>query len=116
MRTRRSRWGLRGGTQALFLVCCPALLAGVALCVDVGAIYITKQALQNGVDAAAKAGGPELPKQKAAIEECTDCARENGLDTSEGRLTITVMNGQGQVVDRKDDQSARRLEVKAVKD
>jgi hypothetical protein len=100
----------------LFLVCAPVLLAGVALTVDVGSIYITRQALQNGVDAAAKAGGLELPNQKQAIAECKSCAGENKLDTSDGHLLIKVMDGQSHPVQADDNEHARRLEVKAVKD
>jgi hypothetical protein len=99
----------------LFLVCAPVLLAGVALTVDVGSIYITRQALQNGVDAAAKAGGLELPNQKQAVAECKSCAGANKLDTADEHLLIHVMDGQNQPVDAHDNQSARRLEVKAVK-
>lgn len=99
----------------LFLVTAPVLLAGVALTVDVGSIYITRQALQNGVDAAAKAGGLELPNQSQAVEESKSTAGLNKLDTSDGHLFIKVLNGQNQSVQPDDNESARRLEVKAVK-
>jgi len=100
----------------LFLVCAPVLLAGVALTVDVGSIYITRQALQNGVDAAAKAGGLELPNQKKAVAECKSCAGANKLDTSDQHLLIHVLDSQNKPVDDHDNENARRLEVKAVKD
>jgi len=100
----------------LFLVTAPVLLAGVALTVDVGSIYITRQALQNGVDAAAKAGGLELPNQTQAVAESKNTAGLNKLDTSDGHLIINVLDGQNHPVQGNDNDSARRLEVKAVKD
>src|SRR5687767_15097146 len=59
----------RGGTTVMIALMAPVLVGFTALTVDVGRLYVRKQALSNGVDAAALAGGRELPSEQAADAE-----------------------------------------------
>jgi len=59
----------------------PVLVGFTALTVDVGRLYVRKQALSNGVDAAALAGGRELPNEDAAKSEVMRVAAANQIDT-----------------------------------
>lgn len=55
------------------------LLGMVALAVDVGRLYVTRQYLVNACDAAALAGGIELPNQAKATTKAAECAEANGM-------------------------------------
>jgi Flp pilus assembly protein TadG len=72
----------RGGTQVMTALMAPVLVGFTALTVDVGRLYVRKQALSNGVDAAALAGGRELPNKSAAEAEAKRVAAANHIDTS----------------------------------
>jgi hypothetical protein len=54
-------------------------LGAAALCVDIGRLYLTRQYLANACDAAALAGGIELPDQAKATAEAQEAATANGM-------------------------------------
>jgi hypothetical protein len=56
------------------------LLGMVALAVDVGRLYLHRQQLQTACDAAALAGGIELPDKAKATIEAREAALANGMD------------------------------------
>jgi hypothetical protein len=66
----------------------PVLVGFTALTVDVGRLYVRKQALSNAVDAAALAGGRELPSEAAAAAEARRVAAANQIDVS--RVTTEI--------------------------
>jgi Flp pilus assembly protein TadG len=72
----------RGGTQVMVALMAPVLVGFTALTVDIGRLYVRKQALSNGVDASALAGGRELPNETAADKEARRVAGANGIDTT----------------------------------
>lgn len=72
----------RGGTQVMVALMAPVLVGFTALTVDIGRLYVRKQALSNGVDAAALAGGRELPNEAAADQEAKRIAGANNIDPS----------------------------------
>jgi Flp pilus assembly protein TadG len=72
----------RGGTQVMVALMAPVLVGFTALTVDIGRLYVRKQALSNGVDAAALAGGRELPNKVAAESEAKRVAAANHIDTN----------------------------------
>jgi Flp pilus assembly protein TadG len=95
----------RGGTQVMVALLAPVLVGFTALTVDVGRLYVRKQALSNGVDAAALAGGRELPNKAAAESEAKRVAAANHIDTS--RLTT-------QFEARSSGSSASQASIRAV--
>jgi hypothetical protein len=70
----RSQYGATLVITAILLV---VLLGAVALCVDIGRLYLTRQYLANTCDAAALAGGTELPRQDKATAKALECAGAN---------------------------------------
>jgi putative Tad-like protein involved in Flp pilus assembly len=69
------------------------LLGMASLCVDVGVMYVRKQANVNGCDAAALAGALELPEDRAAAErEAIRAARANGLKEPI-QVTVSFIDG-----------------------
>ncbi len=55
------------------------LLGMLAFAVDLGRVYAVRQYLMNACDAAALAGGIELPDQAKSTQEATECAESNDL-------------------------------------
>jgi hypothetical protein len=55
------RWGRPGATQVVVAVAMPVLIGFAALAVDIGRLVVEKQRLNHLCDAAARAGGSELP-------------------------------------------------------
>lgn len=86
--TRILRRKRRGGTQVFVALLAPVLVGFTALTVDIGRLYVRKQALSNGVDAAALAGGRELPNKAAADAEARRVAGANQIDPE--RVTTEV--------------------------
>jgi hypothetical protein len=80
----------------------PVLVGFTALTVDVGRLYVRKQALSNGVDAAALAGGRELPNEEAATNEVMRVAAANQIDTRQVR---TQFAHRGDLLARTQDTS-----------
>ena len=99
---RRRPLGRRGGTQVMVALMAPVLVGFTALTVDVGRLYVRKQALSNGVDAAALAGGRELPNEEAAKNEVMRVAAANQIDTRQVR---TQFAHRGDLLARTQDTS-----------
>jgi hypothetical protein len=57
------------------------LLGMVGLTVDIGRLYLARQFLVNGCDAAALAGGMELPDQAKATDKADEAAAANRMPT-----------------------------------
>jgi len=101
---RRSRRD-RGATLVLTAILLVVLLGAVALCVDIARLYLTRQHLTNACDAAALAGGIELPdeatamvkaEESAVANSMTDCVvsfPEDGM-TADGATKIRVDGAQ----------------------
>ena len=69
----------RGVTLILAAMLIVVLLGAVALAVDIGRLYLTRQYLVNGCDASALAGGMELPNQAKATAKADETANANGM-------------------------------------
>lgn len=70
----------RGATAALLVATLTAILGGSAMAVDFAVLYARKQAHVNGCDAAALAGGRELPEDQAAARaRAVEAAGANGI-------------------------------------
>ena len=71
----KDRRGISLVLTAMLLV---ALIGAVGLSVDMGRLYLARQFLVNSCDAAALAGGMELPEQGEATLKAEECANANG--------------------------------------
>jgi len=71
----KDRRGISLVLTAMLLV---ALIGAVGLSVDMGRLYLARQFLVNSCDAAALAGGMELPEQGEATVKAEECANANG--------------------------------------
>lgn len=69
----------RGVTIVLVALLLVALVGAAALCVDVGRLYVERQHLVNACDAAALAGGLELPRQAPAEVKAGEAAVANHM-------------------------------------
>jgi Flp pilus assembly protein TadG len=69
----------RGVSLIMAAMLIVVLLGMVALAVDVGRLYIARQFLVNSCDAAALAGGIELPDQTKATSKASECAIANQM-------------------------------------
>jgi Flp pilus assembly protein TadG len=89
----------RGQALVLFVLGLAVLLGFVALTVDVGLILRERRQLQNAADAAALAGGLELPEsQILAQSKAQEWAANNDIDLNEGdEIEITVSPDQTSV-------------------
>jgi len=70
----------RGISLIMAAILIVALLGMTALAVDIGRLYVTRQYLVNACDAAALAGGIELPDQSKATTQALACAHSNQND------------------------------------
>lgn len=86
----------KGAVHVLLALILTALMGTAALVVDVGLAAAEKTQLSNGLDAAALAGGQELPaspaKARAAAEQYLQA---NGIAPSQ--VTITISPDQRQI-------------------
>jgi len=69
----------KGVTIVLVALLIVALVGAAALCVDVGRLYVERQHLVNACDAAALAGGLELPRQAPATLKAGEAALANNM-------------------------------------
>lgn len=69
----------RGATLVITAILLVVLLGSVAMCVDIGRLYLTRQHLVNACDAAALAGGIELPDETTAIAKAEESAVANSM-------------------------------------
>ena len=70
-----------GITLVLVALLLVALLGAAALAVDIGRLYLERQHLVNSCDAAALAGGIELPDQAVATTKAGQAAAANAMPT-----------------------------------
>ncbi len=89
---RRSECGATLVMTAILLV---VLLGSVALCVDIGRLYLMRQHLVNACDAAALAGGLELPDQEEATTQAGLAATANGMPQYTVSFPADGMTEQG---------------------
>lgn len=70
-----------GQALVLFAIMILTLLAGVALAIDTGMIWLNRRVLQNAVDAAALAGAQQLPDDTSGARAiaCDYAANKNGI-------------------------------------
>jgi Flp pilus assembly protein TadG len=95
----------------------PVLVGFTALTVDVGRLYVRKQALSNAVDAAALAGGRELPNKDAADAEVRRVAAANRIDVRQLRTQFERRTSGGVAVrDVSSGSDFNYLKVTAVED
>jgi Flp pilus assembly protein TadG len=78
-RARRTRRAERGSFAILFALALPALLALMALVVDLGHLYLVRSQLQNGGDAAALAGVRDLNGTAARFPVARQSAHDYGI-------------------------------------
>jgi Flp pilus assembly protein TadG len=81
------------------------LLGMVALTVDVGRLYMERQHLVNGCDAAALAGGIELPDETKATAKASECALENEMPEHQVSFPADGMTEEGPTKIRVDGQT-----------
>ncbi len=83
----------KGNISVIMCVALIALLAITAYAVDIGQVYIEKQRLSNGIDAAALAAALELPADRnAAYAVAEEYLIENNVDPSEVEIIIAEDN------------------------
>lgn len=83
----------RGAVQVLLAFMMAALVAAAALTVDVGIAAAEKTRLSNGLDAAALAGGQELPASAAKARTVANQYLEaNGIDPEDVVIEISPNN------------------------
>jgi len=99
--TLRDERGLSLVMTAMLVV---VLLGMVAVAVDIGRLYLTRQYLVNSCDAAALAGGIELPDQAKATGEAGEAALANGMDEYEVSFPEDGITAQGATKIRVDGQ------------
>jgi hypothetical protein len=80
------------------------LLGMVALAVDIGRLYVVRQFLVNSCDAAALAGGIELPDQAKAETKANECADANTMMTHQVSFPADGMTADGPTKIRVDGQ------------
>jgi hypothetical protein len=88
-------WGRRGATQVVVAVALPVLLGFGALTVDIGRLMVEKQRLSHLCDAAAKAGGLDLPTSptvldQAAARSAERIAEQYARANSRGIANLTI--------------------------
>jgi len=88
--------------MASFLIV--VLVGMVALTVDIGRLYLTRQFLVNSCDAAALAGGLELPDEAKATSEASECANANGMGQHQVSFPADGMTEDGATKIRVDGQ------------
>lgn len=71
----------RGAVLVLVAILVVVLMAMVALAVDISRLYVARHFLTNSCDAAALAGGMELPDQGKSSEKASECADANTMAT-----------------------------------
>jgi Flp pilus assembly protein TadG len=94
----------RGASLILAVIALVAVLGAVALAVDVGRLYLTRQYLVNGCDAAALAGGMELPNQAKATAKADEAANTNGMTNHTVSFPADGITGEGATKIRVDGQ------------
>jgi hypothetical protein len=109
------RWGKRGATQVIVAIAMPALVGLAAFSVDVGHLVVKKQRLSQLCDAAAKAGGADLPAVQSLSESqamrsaervAEEYARANGAGAANVQFAARATVGP----------NGNRLEVTARED
>ena len=85
----------RGISLVMSAILIVVLLGMVALAVDVGRLYVTRQFLVNSCDAAALAGGIELPDEATATAKAEECALANGMTTHQVSFPADGMTADG---------------------
>jgi hypothetical protein len=85
----------RGVSLIIAAICIVMLLGMAALAVDVGRLYVARQYLQNSCDAAALAGGIELPNQAAATDKAAKCAVANHMSNYQISFPADGMTADG---------------------
>jgi hypothetical protein len=87
----RSRLSQRGQSLPLFVLFLPALIAFVALGIDVARLYVERSAEQAAADLAALSGARYLPSSSAnATSTATTIATANGYTSGSSSTTVTV--------------------------
>lgn len=94
----------RGISLVMAAILMVVLLGMVALTVDVGRLYLARQYLVNSCDAAALAGGIELPDEAKATAEASECAVSNGMENHQVSFPADGMTDQGATKIRVDGQ------------
>jgi len=82
------------GSVIIILALCMSVFVGLAaLVTDAGLVYLTRDKMQNAVDAAALAGAQDLQiSSAAALEKAQNYGVSNGLDLSE--ITIECVQSE----------------------
>ena len=83
----------RGAVQILVALALTALLGSAALVVDVGVAMTKRISLSNGLDAAALAGGADLPGNPTkAVATAKQYLTANGINLNDVTITLTNSN------------------------
>ena len=94
----------RGVSLIMAAILIVALLMIVGLAVDVGRLYAARQYLVNSCDAAALAGGVELPDQAKATSKASECAGANRMTAHQVSFPADGVTPQGATKIRVDGQ------------
>jgi Flp pilus assembly protein TadG len=94
----------RGVSLILTAILMIVLLGMAALAVDVGRIYVSRQYLVNCCDAAALAGGLELPDRAKATAKAQECALTNKMAHNQVSFPADAMGPNGPTKIRVDGQ------------
>ena len=94
----------RGVSLIMAAILIVALLMIVGLAVDVGRLYAARQYLVNSCDAAALAGGVELPDQAKATSKASECAGANRMTAHQVSFPADGITPQGATKLRVDGQ------------
>lgn len=80
----------KGAAQVLIALALTAIMGSAALVVDVGVAMTQRISLSNGLDAAALAGGAELPASPTkAVSTARQYLTANGIDPNSVTITVT---------------------------
>ena len=83
--------GTRGQISIILIFALPTLLGAMALCVDVGNLYLNRVRIQTATDAAVLAGANYLPDYKTQATATTQqYATANGIAVSEMKVVRTL--------------------------
>src|SRR5437016_12454652 len=87
--------GTRGQISIILIFALPTLLGAMALCVDVGNLYLNRVRIQTATDAAVLAGANYLPDYKTQATATTQqYATANGIAVSEIQSIYVASDGK----------------------
>jgi hypothetical protein len=94
----------RGATLILIAIAITLLFILIALVLDASRLYVTRQYLVNSCDAAALAGGMELPNQAKSSQKAGQCAVSNRMTAYQISFPADGMTASGPTKIRVDGQ------------